>query len=86
MTGEIIIADTIQVQQVEGDVFRVSASVMGASDSRVQAVTVSTLWNSTAGSTEAKNLLISAYQLAINPPGSSLKTQLITDIGTVIPE
>jgi hypothetical protein len=86
LTGEIIIADTIQVQPVDIDIFRVSASVMGANDSRINAKTISVLWNQTSGTTAAKELLISAYRAAINPPEKAVKDLLISEIGTVIPE
>lgn len=86
MTGEIIIADTIQVQPVDTDIFRVSAFIMGANDSRSNAKPVSILWNQTSGTTTAKELLISAYQTAINPPEKAVRELLISEIGTVIPE
>jgi hypothetical protein len=86
MTGEIIIADTIQVTPIQTGIYNVTASVMGASDSRDSAKNVTVRWNSTEGSTVCKNRLISAYQALITPPESSILSQLVTDIGTVIPE
>lgn len=86
MTGEIIISDTIQVQPVDGDVYRVSASVMGASDTRAQAKTVNVLWNQSTGSTTCKNSLIAAYIELLDPPEDTIRDTLIAAIGTVIPE
>jgi hypothetical protein len=85
MTGEIIIADTITAKFVMTGIYDVTASVMGASDSRYQAKTVTIRWNTNAGSTSCKDLLIAAYQNIISPPEASIIAQLMTDIGTVVP-
>ena len=86
MTDEIIIADTINVGPVSGGICTVSASVMGADDSREEAISVSYRWNTSAGSAVAQAGLIAAYTSAQNKPEDALKATLIADIGTVIPE
>lgn len=85
MSGEIIIADTISVRTIQGDIYEVAASVMGANQTREQAKRVSVRWNSLTGSANAQSLLIAAFQAVSNPPEDVVKNQLIEDIGTVIP-
>jgi hypothetical protein len=84
MAGEIIIADTITAKLVSTGVYDVTASVMGATDTRPQAISVKVRWNSAEGSTACKDRLIATYQLIVTPPETSIITQLITDIGTVV--
>jgi hypothetical protein len=85
MTGEIIIADTITAKLVSSGIYDVTASVMGASDSRTQAKSIMVRWNSAEGSTVCKDRLVAAYQTLMSPPETSIISQLVTDIGTVIP-
>jgi hypothetical protein len=85
MTGEIIIADTITANNISTGIYDITASVMGASDTRDLAKSVTVRWNSAEGSTACKNRLITAYQAIISPPETSIIAQLVTDIGTVIP-
>lgn len=56
-----------------------------ASDNRSNAKSITVRWNQSTWSTVAKNLLITAYQVLMNPPDNAIKNTLITDIGTVIP-
>lgn len=85
MTGEIIIADTISVKSIATNIYDVSASVMGASDTRENAKSVTVRWNSSTGSANAKALLIAAFQVVLSPPEDTVRDQLVADIGTVIP-
>jgi hypothetical protein len=85
MTGEIIIADTITAKIISSEIYDVTASVMGASDTRDLAKQVTVRWNSAEGSTACKTRLIAAYQSLITPPETNVIAQLVTDIGTVIP-
>jgi hypothetical protein len=85
VTGEIIISDTISVRNISPSIYDVTASVMDANGTRESAKSVTVRWNSTTGSTAARDLLVAAYQLKSNPPEYTVRDQLVADIGTVIP-
>lgn len=85
MTGEIIIADTIQVQAIDDILCTVSALVMGANEIRENAKRVSVTWNQNESSETLKNRLIATYTEIVSDPTTSLKNSITTAIGTEVP-
>lgn len=85
-TQEMIIADSIQVQIINPDIYEVTASVIGPDDNRHQAKTVKIQWNKNAGLDECRDRLISAFRNTKATPQDAVKAQLKQGIGTVIPE
>jgi hypothetical protein len=86
MAGEVIIADTIQVDKVDNLLCNVTAAIMGANDTRSDAKTVTVQWNINDTTENLKTKLITAYSALTPAPEDTLRTTIIAAIGTSIPK